>query len=642
MAARARLGTVERPTRTKLRSRGRLLDEDAWRYVTSTKSGGCRNSSFLRLNAATGCMPKLAYEDAAAYYAMQTYHPAVTQRCRDRIGNGSCRPLIKGVASPTRPSSLSPTGESTLMVHGRATRGSWTDIVVGAGSSGCALMARLAENPDRRVLLLEAGPDYPDPSLLPSELRHGNTPALFSHDWGWSVVDDHSRLVPLPRGKVVGGCSAVNTCIALRPEPDDFTGWARAGCSGWEWDNVLGHFRRLETDLDHGCGPFASHHGASGPLPIRRPQDQELTATSDAFLLACLAQGYPFVADLNSPGAYGVGKLPLAVLDDRRISAAEAYLRPIRRRPNVRIQPDTTVSRVVVRRGRAVGVEARNGAEVMTFRADRVHLCAGAIGTPTLLIRSGIGPQDQLQALGVPVVQPLAGVGEGLQDHSQCPVVLAAKADVIDPNRPCAQVLVRTGSGDYGPADLQFGVLNYVDLPAYSRELASLAGGRDAFLVCAMLQQPQGQGRVRCRSTNPDDAPLIEYSYVGHKADLNRYRKALRRVWELVQCPEFATVSDGVIGLDTATVRSDDDLDAYIRRRVQTAHHPAGTTRMGFATDPATVLDSRCQVLGVEALHVFDASIMPMIVQANTNLTCLMIGEMGADIVTESTENLIV
>lgn len=504
----------------------------------------------------------------------------------------------------------------------------YTHIVVGAGSSGSVLAARLTEDPSFDVLLIEAGPDYPSRSELPEDLANATVPSQSAHDWGITCVGTGGRTLAMPRGKVVGGSSAVNACVALRPEPTDFDAWPTAGAGSdldWSWDSVLPYFRRLESDLDF---PQHPEHGGEGPLPIRRWRRDELHPLSAAMLEAGARTGYEFTEDHNAPGTTGIGLLPMNSIDGRRISAAEAYLTPVRHRRNLTILPRRLVDRVEFDGTKAVGISTVTKGTRERFEGSTIVLSAGAFGTPGILLRSGVGATADLAPLGIPVVAGLPGVGANLSDHSQVPLgVVAVHPHDLAAPAPCIQVILRySSSGGTNHNDMQVCLLNQVELDAFTPYLPQIAGHRDIFHLTSNLMMPEARGRVHLRGADPTENVLVDMNFCGSANDMRRHREGLTRAVSLVRSRSFATLVAGVLEED-ALLGSEAELDAFITYRVQTAHHPTGTAAMGPTGDPVSVVDSHGAVLGLQNLYVADASIIPAPVRANTNLVCIMIGE---------------
>lgn len=484
-------------------------------------------------------------------------------------------------------------------------------VIVGAGSAGCVLAARLSENPNRSVLLLEAGPDYPTLADMPSEIRNGFNPT-FTHDWGYaSESGSLGRTIPLPRGKLVGGCSATNAAIALRGAPSDYDEWARCGNPGWSFAEVLPFFRRLESDAD-----FDDRwHGRDGPLPIRRDAPETLLPEHHAFLQACSALGYARIADHNAPDAIGAGVLPRNVVGDIRQSAALTYLAAARGRPNFTIRCGVLIDRVMFEGQRAVAV--RLGGSTETIQADQIILAAGAFGSPAILMRSGIGPADHLKSLGINVLHDLPGVGRNLSDHPLLALHFAAPAGSIDVPGCQAMLTLQSSDSSVGP-DLQ--IFPWTISPAEP-------GATPVLKIYVALVKPLSRGSLRLISNDSAAAPAIDMSFFADPGDMPRIIHAVRVARRLAKTPPLSDVAFQELFPGPETTDAAPDLEAAIRTKVGTYFHPVGTCRMGSAADASTVVDPRGNVHGVEGLSVIDASIMPTIPAANTNLPTLMLAE---------------
>jgi choline dehydrogenase len=479
-------------------------------------------------------------------------------------------------------------------------------VIVGAGSTGGVAAARATENPRVRVLLLEAGPDYPN--AIPSDLVRGGRNSVLRHDWGYGHVPTTGQRVPFvfPRGRVVGGSSSVNTCIALRGRPYDYDEW---DSPDWTWDACLPSFKRLETDLDFGD---AEWHGNHGPIRIRRHARSELVPWQAAFLDACKMQGIADCPDHNHPTASGAGPHAMNKVGGERQSVLRCYLTSaVRKRDNLTIAPDIHVRRILFEGKRATGLEIERDGRVETIRGKRFMISAGAINTPGILMRSGIGPRERIERIGVELVRDLPAVGARVLDHHGAAIFFLPGLGVVDLDDPLIQTLYRyTSDGSPYPNDMQIQAGSLLPFPWVTVPLTSL--------MC-QVGKPVGHGEIHWESADPHERPRIASHVLERKEDRDRAIAALRRGYEIAQSAPMRSLARMVWPRKT-TLFSDRMHDA-IRNACDSGYHPCGTVPMHQA------VDSRGRVLGVEGLYVADASIMPTVPSANTNLTCIMMGE---------------
>ncbi|MET8687097.1 GMC oxidoreductase [Streptomyces sp. NPDC004732] len=509
-------------------------------------------------------------------------------------------------------------------------------IVVGAGSAGAVLAARAAAR-GRRVLLLEAGPDYRS-AHMPEAWRSPNPvvalmdPAASEH-LVWTGLNsartEKQPQAPYWRGRGVGGSSSVNGQIAIRPPMEDFEEWTRLGCTGWTPEDVLPYFVRLEDDTAFGDRPY---HGVGGPTPIHRTPEGSWGSIDRALADSALAAGFGWAPDVNAPGATGVSPYPINSRASRRVSVNDAYLEPARELPGLTVRGDALVDTVIFDHDRAIGVRAVIDGSVVTEYADEVILSAGVIHSPAILLRSGIGPAGRLRALGIEVRQDLP-VGLGMQDHAMAVLSLPLRAEAAStsPHDRHTNVCVRwsSGAGTHSD-DLMFVSLNQNVLAMAAANTQAQAG---AFGV--WLNRTQSRGELTLVSTDPSVHPYVAQRMLSDERDLAPMREGVRTLVELSGSAGTAAVLGGSVAEANrplfAALADDGDLDDHLLSTVVDAQHGTSTCRMGAPGAAETVVDPACRVQGVRGLRVVDASVFPSVPRANTNLAAIMTGELMAD-----------
>jgi choline dehydrogenase len=478
-------------------------------------------------------------------------------------------------------------------------------VIVGAGAAGGVLADRLSADPARSVLLLEAGPDFgPRAQDQPDEIIDVNDLSGTSFDWSHtSEPGADGRRLPLSAGRVVGGSSATNNAMALRGRPADYDAWARLGNPGLGFADLLPYFRSVERDLD-----FASAwHGGDGPLPINRPRPAAWTPVQRAFMEACAAAGHPTVADHNAPDAYGAGPMPFNQLAGIKQSAALTFLARARQRPNLTLRADAPVDRIPLEHGRAVGVVLASGE---TVHGDLIVLAAGAYGSPLLLLRSGIGPADDLREAGIEPRIDAPGVGSGLQDHPLLRLAFTAAAPEAIP--PLQTMLTCATDGGTDP-----------DLQIFPAGPTATDGAASCHLAVAMVH-PRSRGSVRLVADGNAARPAIDPRLLDDPEDLARMVTGIRLADAIA---DTAPLSSLLTPRQSTRAASDRDLAAFALAETASYQHPVGTCRMGPEDEPSAVTDTGGAVRGVDRLHVADASTMPRIPRANTHLPTLMLAE---------------
>jgi len=511
--------------------------------------------------------------------------------------------------------------------------------VIGAGSAGCALASRLTERADVNVLLMEAGP--------PDRKREIHIPARFSKlfqtdvDWNFSTEPQehlNGRRLYWPRGKMLGGSSSMNAMVYMRGVRADYDAWRDMGNGGWGFDDVLPLYKAAENQ-ERGA---SAEHGVGGVLNVADLRC--VNPLTEVFLKACEAAGIGKNADFNGSTQEGAGLYQVTQKHGGRVSAADAYLKRALRRGNLTVWTQVQVARVVIEEGRAAGVEffQKQSPDRQQVRAAReVILCAGTIGSPQLMLLSGIGPRQELEALGIPVVAELEGVGRNLQDHlnigqsfhSTQPVSLNSAESIpnllkyiFQKTGPLTSNVAEAGAFLKSRAELEECDLQLHFAPVHFVDHGLKNPQGHGFSLGAVLLTPKSEGRIYLRSADPRTAPAIDPMYLSQAEDMEPMREGLKMVWRLLESQPF----DAYRG---KAVFEKQDTASYVRAHAETLYHPVGTCKMG--SDAAAVVDARLRVFGVEGLRVADASVMPKIVRGNTNAPAMMIGEKAARMILE-------
>ena len=482
------------------------------------------------------------------------------------------------------------------------------------------LAARLSEDPSRSVCLIEAGDD---PLPAPPELRLASMIDARHERYLWhhtARATDLRPVVAIPSGRVVGGSSAINTTVYLWALRQDLDAWAAVAGAGWRYDACVPYFQRLESDRDFPAPP----HGSDGPIPVERPRRDGWSPAALAYEEACGLAGYAASPDHNRPDATGCGPVPFNMRGGERISAAVAYLGPARARANLSIRARTTACRVIVVDGRATKVDVQTDGERAVLEADEIILSAGAIGSPHLLLLSGIGPKEDLGPLGIRQVVDLPGVGKNLRNHP----LAAVSWHVSDRYRSAEelpipwQVQLRCtvpGSSDTTDACLGVAVLT------------KRTPGDPRIGISTLLMHEASAGALRLVSTDPSVQPEIDLAFLRELDDRERMRAMIDLALELGASPAFDELRGPLAQPEAPDLESPQALDEWLGRNVLTSHHPCGTARMGAASDPLAVVDDTGKVHGVEGLRVVDASIMPDCPRVNINATTMMVALKIAD-----------
>ena len=519
-------------------------------------------------------------------------------------------------------------------------------VIVGAGTAGCALAARLSEDAGSRVLLIEAGPADTNPYIhMPVGFYKMTSGGL---TWGYRTAPQrhaNNREIPYAQGRVLGGGSSINAQVFTRGCPEDYDHWANdLGCPGWSFKDVLPYFLRMEDNDTLG----GAYHGIGGPLGVTSPRAQPLTR---AFVQACQQFGMPYNPDFNGPRQEGASAYQTTNRNARRCSAAVAYLRPALGRPNLTVERQATVLRVVVEGGRAAGVEWVKRGERAVVRADAgVIVTAGAIGSPKLMLLSGIGPADDIRSHGISVVADLPGVGRNLHDHFGVDIVHELRGPfsldkynklhwktwagleyLLFRTGPVASTIVEGGAFWYAEKDAPTPDLQFHFLVGAGVEagVPSIASGSGSTLNSYTLR-PKSRGTVTLRSADPADAPIIDPNFLADPYDLRISIEGVRQSREIMRQPALQRYvkREHFPGED---VKSTAELEAYVRQYGRTSYHPVGTCKMG--TDAMAVVDSELRVHGIDNLRICDSSIMPQLISSNSNAPTLMIAEKAADII---------